>query len=259
MQMVNERFIVRCVVPFIITFFISSFFVSCTSTKNNGTKNLRRVDLYFNLPIVTDRGDLINISDSLVIFYNSKSILYRIPYRTVLIDSGEMINEQIKYNYFIYHKKESKGFFFDSVNVTGYKKIKVDSFLGTKALLGFEVYNKTNDSLVETINDNENFNLIQKFVPKVRIDESYPDTTIVYYKKKFHDLEISFSQALERSNSLQISKVKMLYVPHVIEKSAKELPYRELYVELKELSNILADEVFLFNLLEQKISKSHLE
>jgi hypothetical protein len=103
--MVNERFIVRCVVPFIITFFISSFFVSCTSTKNNGTKNLRRVDLYFNLPIVTDRGDLINISDSLVIFYNSKSILYRIPYRTVLIDSGEMINEQIKYNYFIYHKK----------------------------------------------------------------------------------------------------------------------------------------------------------
>ena len=259
MQMVNDRCIVRFVMPFIITFFIISFFVSCASTKKNGTKNLRRVDLFYNLPIVTDRGDLINISDSLVIFYNSNSILYRIPYRELLIDSGEVINEQIKYNYFIYHKKESIGFFFDSVNVTGYKKIKVDSFLATKALLGFEVYNKTNDSLVETINDNENFNLTQKFVPKVRIDESYPDTTIVFYKKKFHDLEISFSRALESSNSLQISKVKMMYLPHSIEKSAIELPYRELYVELKELSNILADEVFLFNLLEQKISKSHLE
>jgi preprotein translocase subunit SecG len=55
--MVNERFIVRFVMPFIITFFIISFFVSCASTKKNGTKNLRRVDLFYNLPIVTDRGD----------------------------------------------------------------------------------------------------------------------------------------------------------------------------------------------------------
>jgi len=241
---------------FVFLFFLIIFLFICTSYKKESVNNLRRVDFYFSLPILNNRGHLINFHDSLTIFYTDSDVLFKLPYQSLLIDGTTEINSETSFKYFLYHKEQLNGFLLDSVNSNSFKKLSVDSFLTEKTFKGAKFVDKNFDSLVGVLDARDGFNLIEKYIgSKKKPDDSYPDTTILYYKQKFHDLGKSFSWNLEKSQQLQIAKIRLIYAKQYNMKSNIIFSYRELYLELKESQKIGSDDLHVFKLIKEKMKK----
>lgn len=66
------------------------------------------------------------------------------------------------------------------------------------------------DSLVESIWLNDK-TLLEKYIPKVKLDASYNDSTYLYLRKDLQDIEFSFSKEFDSIRNMKLSQVRLIY------------------------------------------------
>lgn len=67
------------------------------------------------------------------------------------------------------------------------------------------------DSLVKSIKNNSK-SVVEKYIPKVKKDNSYCDTTIIFFEKNKLLSSFTFSQKIENERNMQINKIIYYYL-----------------------------------------------
>jgi hypothetical protein len=221
-------------------------YCGCSAIKKTDKEEVKKIYLTFNMPVVKLTGEIIDVHDSMCIYYYKDYILYQLPNHYSLQDGEKIVLQEIRYNYFAYKKNDKYGYKFASLQDSTGEKILVDSLLAEKAFLNFPFYNKTNDSLVETVENVNNTFLLEKYVPKVKHDISYCDTSFLYYDGSIKNIDYSFSKELDSIMGLKLFKVKLLYNEKYLHAYKMIAPKREFRFEINELPVDNAQEIIFF-------------
>jgi hypothetical protein len=209
-------------------------------------ESIRAVNFIYQIPILKLNGELLNLRDSFSIIYFNDFIAYGFPYLKAMEDQERIISKEVKYHFFVYKKGETQGQYFDSINANLSREVNVDSVLKSKAFLGFNFYDMGNDSLVESIRQLGNNEMLEKHIPKIRYDQSYGDTTFYYYSDRFKKIDFSFSKILESVTDLKIFKIRIVYNEQFYKGYSFKFPPREFLFELKEFPILYTEELLSF-------------
>jgi hypothetical protein len=214
------------------------------------------VRLNYNIPILHIDGELKNYRDSLEIYYYDEQFLIQIPYIYALENATEILKIETRFSYFYYLKDSTSGFYFDKQGVAEPKKLSVDSFLAMKTFKYFNFFDQNNDSLIQTIKS-ANRTVVEKYIPKKKPDQSYPDTTYLYYNKRFNDLDLyCFSKLLDSTKKMKLFKVEMKYNSQFYDGYSFKFPKREFLFHLKESKKPNREIIELFKTLKKNISSN---
>jgi len=215
-------------------------------SKENKISEIKSVSLISNIPIVID-GILHNQTDSLVISYYKKFVIYRISvtesfskletdqYGNILNDK-KWKNDTIVYNYFIHHQDSAFGLKYKRVKYGLGQRMLVDSFIKMYAFGGIDLYkNIYKQSEVEKINT-DNYSYVERLVMKNKIDERYADTVLLYFSNKnnFDGIEISLSKKLDSLKDKKLVKSRFIYNPIISIKYSFPMPARTFWFELSK-------------------------
>ena len=211
--------------------FIASFLFILGFRKEDST---RKVVIDFNLPMIDNTGNLLNVTDSLCIFYERDLSLHKFSVVEDNFVNNIFTKQVIKYQYFGVQKNEENGIFYDSLNVKQSRNFSVDSVLTTRAFKKMKLYDGKNRILVERLKQDDG-QIIEKYVCKEKRDYSYPDTTFVYYSDKLKDIEYSFSRELDSLKGMKVQKMVMLYNAQQYAGMPVKFPERRLSFEMNEV------------------------
>jgi hypothetical protein len=206
----------------------------CYSTTRQPKKLKTKTTVTFSIPIIHQDGQSEIVTDSFSVLKHNEYLLYELPYTRSVENETELLSVTVKFNYLLHKKGERYGFFFDSLSSNKPRKTLVDSILSSKIFYSFEFYNNKNDSLVETCKI-ENESVVEKYIPKIKYDQSYPDTTYFYYTDKQLNIDYSFSSELENAKKKKIFKVEMFYKSQSYEGFNFKAPERIFSFNLKEV------------------------
>jgi hypothetical protein len=220
-------------------------FCSVTETHKN-KNNLRAITVHTNMPVLSPAGnEFVTFSDSLNIYYYEDLVLFEHPYINEFLNfvtnpdgdvvRQDLIKTEMKYSYFIYQSNSVKGYRYDSLTAQQGHRLLVDSFFKTKGLYTTSVYDKKNDSLVETVRLKDG-NILEKYVSKIKYDEGYPDSTFFYFTGFYQNIPYSFSKALDSVKHKKIYNVKLIHNPLPKNVFGFEAPRREFIWHLNEMS-----------------------
>ena len=225
-------------------------------SKNKYPHVFKSIKLSSNMPVVLSDGNLENEIDSAILIYYDNFIMFKSPHanetfinvadHTGQLTSHKLIQIEIKYDYFIYKKGDSIGFKYDSLNAKTGHKLLVDSFLYKKGYLESKLYNNmynnTTDSLVGSFRA-DNDVLIEKFVTKNKYDETYNDTTYLYYSAKLNNVEFAISKQLDSVKRMKLYKSRFIFNATISDKYLFPLPSRELWFKLEEIPTTNEQEI----------------
>ena len=232
------------------------FLSYCSATKKHSNQPLRTITIVTNYDLVMiDNGELIHIEDSFRVSYYQDLILYQVPYLyevTKPIFKNDTIEEkiissEIRYRYFIYKTNNPLGYKYDSLNALSNRLFSVDSFLTAKAFAKFNFYNKENDSLIETTTDRKTKILTEKYIPRIKYDETYADSSYRYFSDhQLKNIEFSFSRYLDSTKNKKLFKVIFIHNPIPKGTYSFYVPRRNLIFEMKETLLINSAEIIAF-------------
>ena len=217
----------------ILFLIITIFFFSCFNHTSIEKKHLDSLCISFSFPIVYTDGELVNHTDSFYFFDNSEYSVYKLPIQTSVENDDKVLKIDVKYYYFCYKKLSSTGFLFDSLTSEIGKKVDTDSFLSEKVFGKFKPYNKKNDSLYKEFIIEGDIKF-QKFLPKLKQDFTYADTTYFSSSDRFKNIDYSFSKELDSLNLLKVFKVRILYKAQYYKEFDFKYPERQFLFEMRE-------------------------
>lgn len=198
-------FIMKCSYFLILPIFIASF------TWSNRIESIKAAQLSWELPIVdTEADSVFKWTGTCKLFFYKDITLYEKEELLIHEDNHE---EKIS-TYWIYRPTNKKGYKFkglfkDSVGT----EFDVDSFLVKNAFKSFPFYNKENDDIVSSKTAENGRELIEKYIPKVKLDNSYPDTTTFRYSKDLRDIPFSFSSEMEAGKKTKLVEITGIFNP----------------------------------------------
>lgn len=240
--MINHSYSMTTKMAFVILVVYSFFSVNCTNpdTRLNPTK------LVFNIPIVKLSGELINLTDSLYIFSYNNYIIYKFPYTYSVENDTALLSVEVKYNFFGYRLNDKKGLF-ASTDMKKQSIVPVDSILALEAFSNFKFFDPINDSLVARINSTDNDGcVIEKYASKIKYDDSYPDTTYLFYSGNFKKSAFSFSNTPNSQKNSKVFKIIMRSRRQPSLRYKIIMPEQEYRFELKEAEKGQLNEVNQF-------------
>jgi hypothetical protein len=221
------------------------FGVNCASInhKSNYAETIK-ITTDFDFFMVSS-GELVNIKDSFKIIYYNDFIVYEIPITQSLskvtfkenVQHEELLSTKIENKYFVYKPGQKSGFKFDSLTAVASAKFSVDSLLQNKSFQSTNFFNSSNDSLLETIS-RDNF-LIEKYIPKVKFDNSYGDTSIYYFDSKLGNIDFSFSKLLDHTKQMKLFKIEYLYN----ESLDLKIPARKLMFKIEKSKSLTNEDL----------------
>jgi hypothetical protein len=227
------------------------FAISCSGLTQSGDNPIKGIKVAYNIPILKLDGELLNVTDSFFVFYFKNFILYRTTYKRTWENLTRIESIEVKFHHFVHERNSDFGFYYDSLKQILPKKIPVDSFLKLKAFKGFNFYDNVNDSLIQKVNL-PNGGIVETYLPRVRYDQSYGDTTYLYYTPKLKDVEYSFSKELDTSRNLKVYKVRIVYNSQFYTGYSFKFPRREYLFELGAFEVKDADQIpYLFEQFER--------
>jgi len=242
---IKNPIIVKVAITAALTILIL-FLGSYTCSKKS---DLKCLGLCFNYPLSAykenDEIKIYNLKDTILIFYYSDYILYRLS-PTIIFETGEKLKGTEPY--FIYNKKDDFGFLFTSLNDSSKgTKYPVDSFLANRGLKGkdFDIPIDSLWSLTEEIKVKEDI-LLEKYGPLKLGDETTIDSIYYYYSKAMNKIEYSFSKKLDSIKAMKLFKVRFLYNERTSTANKIILPKRELSFELIEESVLNPQKIIEF-------------
>ena len=189
-----------------------SLFTSCVTTSKMHTEMIRRIKYTFKMPdkIIENKG----MGDTVIFYvsYQGDLIVYELPYRTASVDNGILMYDSLKYEYFIFNRKDSFGYSLKNISDTFLYKKKIDSMLkGRGADQGKGNY----DVLKEMKKDSfsEIYNNGSKKIYKYLIADNHTDSSYYYFDNDLIDIEFSFSRQLDSVYNSKLYKMEV-FVKH---------------------------------------------
>ncbi|PXY41633.1 hypothetical protein DMB65_06695 [Flavobacterium cheongpyeongense] len=221
------------IVSLILILFSFSIY-SLTKKKNKYEK----IKIKYNLPFVKSNGDVGNVTDSLSIIYKGNNIIYEIPYYYYSKKKETLGRTKTIFKYFVYQNGSELGTWFDSINAPNKKTEKIINIHKEKTILSPpDLFDETNDVLINTIRNKEGYTTIETYIPKFKKDLTYPDTMKVYYKNRLKNIDYSLSKKLDSLKKLKVFKIRFIFNT----KLTKDYPYRtqnkELNISIQEDSS----------------------
>jgi hypothetical protein len=220
-------------------------------------KQINGIRLSVKIQLVsTENFSLSTFEDSMEIYYYNNLVLYQFnhPYdiRKVTFDTSgnfmheNIIQEGIRNSYFIYQKGDLYGFRYDSITAQTSHRFLVDSFLNKKLSHREETFDVSDDSLVDAKKVHGSYDLFEKYIPKIKLDETYPDSSYYYYNRKMNGIDYSFSKTLDQEKNMKLCRIIFVYNPLRSKKYTQELPRREVRLAIEELPVANSKEILAF-------------
>ncbi|WP_281297556.1 hypothetical protein [Flavobacterium limnophilum] len=177
----------------------------------NYKKPIRKIITTYCFPSIID-GKLHELIDSTSIIYKDNFTLYEMmPNHTSKIRKDSILDEQVKYKYFIIKKGERYGFLYDSLNVGNNRKLLADSLLQKTGFLDGDLFkNRNKYNLNKIIKSKGEYAKIEIYIPKVK-EKFSPDTTLIYYSKELKNIEFSLSQSLDSDSETKVCKIQFVF------------------------------------------------
>lgn len=237
----------KCLAPVIL-------FFGCINCKIAASGTLRKVEVYQKIQIPMIDGRIEDLTDSVKVISYKNFVLFQVPYsnQKFLIrwdSTGEqhqtLISNEPKQKYFVHESTDSLGFEYDSLNSERGQKKSVDSFLNTKVFGNLIFYDRKNDSLVES-GEMEKGILLEKYVPKVKFDYSYSDSSYFFFSNRFDNLNYTLSRELDSIKQKKLFKVVSVYNAGYDTAFKTHLPRREYVFEIRPATLNNAKEIMDF-------------
>lgn len=237
--------------------FIFIFLISCRSTSQQNRVN--KICFYRNIPLVsTQDGVLQNVFDSAAIYNYNDYILYEQPALYTKFYNNKLIKDTVYNQYFIFSKKDSFGYWFDSLTAKKeFNIMSLDSFYFTHSFLNdMKLYQKNNDRKLSSDTLKNGIEVVETYIPKAKIDDSYPDTSIFYFSENLKNIPYSFSKELDSIKQSKIYRTQLIYNEMKSNKYALTIPRREFLFEFKEAEAFDEKKIIEFINRYQKIQQN---
>lgn len=195
-------------------------------------------------------GNIKNLKDSFYIGSYGDVIIYKLPLTESLEDMQSIKVIQRNYRYLIYNSKDTFGYLFTS-NKGNVKRVLVDSILNVVAFGEVKFYDNQNDQLIGSFNESDSYEFSEIYIPNIKSDYSYPDTTMIYYSKELKELKFSFSKELEIKTGFKIGKVIFIHNEYFDSVYNMKVPLRKF--EFRVSINNQTDYSLLNNILQNNI------
>lgn len=251
-----------------------AIFLNCQQSKRINKSNLVGINLLVDWEFID--GETARIfhfkTDVDLIYYDSLVMLReRITYLGLgkretyeRNDTGFNIQELVRDStneisrvlFFIYKPRDTSGLKYDSLGAKTGVSFNVDSLIKDKIVRN-DVFYIPNDSLVETVNHVEGYSMLKKYVPKIKYDDSYADSSYLYFSDKLRDIKHSFSPLLDSIEKMKLCKVIFVYNSIPKGKYDKDMPRRQMLFEIKKIDIDEPEKIIaLFEQFKRNISKS---
>ncbi len=216
-----------------------------TLLPNRENEIIKSIKFRSSLPVLVSESQLYNFSDSFSIYYYEDKILYACPLtyteaKTFTDNNDSLIREEIikteiRWQYFVYTKGNLSGLRYDSLTVKSGITFPVDSFLAKTIFFKEKMFfDKSDDSLVQKVTEQDN-TVIEKYISKTKPDETYCDTTFLYFNNGFEGIDFHLSKYLDSVKNLKLFKVRLFYNPKNLKSNNPvERQSKELLFEIKE-------------------------
>lgn len=222
---------------------------SCGWLNHRLEKKIDGLVLEWCIPMAdTETGEINTLIDSCLMYYKDDLIMLRIPYSftqynqtkqksdTTFIVEGPNDFEEIRFKNFIYEKNSFKGLCYDSISVKKNTVFNVDSLLKKKTFNSAKFYDRSNDVLIEHKQDRKTGLVFEKYIPKVKFDESYNDTTYFIFDPKFKLTNYSLSKEADNLKKMKLVAVKLSYNPKLgTVNNPVPIPKRTFSFKIREL------------------------
>jgi hypothetical protein len=231
-------------------YLIAVFFLSsCGNNKIlHDTGTVTKISYKTQLPIVNLSGEMKYIKGNITFYYAKEYTVYKLPTYD-LDDEGINKITNNSYNFFVVKNNESIGYIYDTLiwdnlikrnnrifNKSNWRKINADSTLKGRGFIDFNVYNLVMQSKLAYSKTENNINsLIRVYTPTKIIDESYNDTTFLYFSKSLKNIVFSFSRQLDSVENLKLVKIRLLSNEKFSQQYKIILPKREFVFEINKL------------------------
>lgn len=250
----------------ILLFLIAPLFLNVNKPLVEPT-TIQCFKLLSRIPILTKNGKFEFWKDSIMLYCNNKFALYKfaIPFTTQYssingnnrILTGfktDSIIEGITYRYLFFEKWQKKGFLmYDSLSFAQSKKVFVDSVLSRTTFGGIKLYQSNLDTLIESNYINDNNILLEKNVPKSKLDDSFEDTTFLYYTSKISNIMFSLDKTLDSVKHMKLFKAVVKYNARFNKSLNMFLPEHSIIFEIKEAqTHNMKDVINFFDAYEKK-------
>lgn len=205
---------------------IGWFILVCISfqCKTVEKKGLHPLQFYAVLPIIDNTGHLdTTFTRSVDIVRYNNIVLLNIAYRpmtfeTISETAEEVVNRLVflddtAYEYFIYKKGEPKGYEYYSLDSPAQREQFVDTFYNNTLFATMVFYDPKTDSLVSSQRIDKN-RLEEKYIPKIKYDASYPDTTVFLFDKRLQGVDYTLSKKLDSLRKMKLVKVVSIFNHH---------------------------------------------
>lgn len=74
--------------------------------------------------------------------------------------------------------------------------------------------------------------MVEKYIPKIKYDESYSDTTFLYYSFQLNGIDFTFSKELDSLKGMKLFKIRAVFNPIPKGKYSFKVPSREYLFEI---------------------------
>lgn len=204
--------------------------------ENRIKTDCQSVRIYYDLPLVTDGGKIMDVmNDSFDIYYLKQYTIYKFHWIvTTRIDPDSTL-DTMRPNFFVFKNESERGYWFDeNKNIIPYP---VDSILKIFAFYKADFYKLFPDSLVEVERIHTNNQLEIKFITRKKPNIENPDTVKYYLSDKMKNIEFSLSKSLDNVERLKGYRYSGIFNSRYYKGYDFKFPRREVFVEMKSIKN----------------------
>lgn len=197
-------------------------------------EEIRAIKLRWVMPILDKELDTVfNVEGNSKLYFYKDVFLYK---KEGIFIHEDNTQEKV-YTYWMYKQNEKKGIrykcsFKDTIGAT----FDVDSFLVKNAFTTFPFYSKENDIMVYKNESKNKKERVEKYIPKIRPDNSYPDTMIFRYSKDYLDIPFSLSPEIEEQKQSRLIEILGIYNPVKNSKYKAQLQSRKMSFQIERIS-----------------------
>lgn len=232
---------------FLYTFALfSTVLAQCGATTTAGTKDqIQGLKILFNLPLPTETNELLQVPDSIFVFFYKDYVAYKLPhdYTTTYIDldkKGDEVQRKVDvkagYDYFGYRNNDSVGIRYDSLKVTTGKHLPVDSFIINYGVATFSLPNDYQERYTLSKTSGIADTTVQHYAIKEAKPETSCDSIYLYFSNGNDDIPFSLSKGSDLLDQKKLNKIRYLFNSRYDSRKSAMSPKREISVQMQKIS-----------------------
>lgn len=198
-------------------------FKSCRAKSPDSYSETMGLQIVTDLPLMSF-DTVAQYPDTMFFFQKDSVLIFKMPVKLFeseiytspdgTIDRDSLFRVGTRYEYYSYFRNNKYGWRFDSVGAERGALFSVDSLLARQTVTNFdEIYEKKmgNDSLVEESGSKRSGVYVEKYVPRVKKDETYGDSTIMTYSASLSKYHFTLSPFSKVKKGLNLQRFKLVY------------------------------------------------